>query len=164
MEMKYQILIFVVALSFGSAFSQSCFRCASISWNNEDVDLPTSESGYPSCDDGNLQVVDCSSQGGCLKVDYSFEFNIALVGSVSSETVIRDCGANLNACERATEEQLNAQRGIINSALPAGVEFVSGSGNACLCSGNLCNGAPGLSISITALLASLLVSYIVIKW
>ncbi|XP_041465952.1 uncharacterized protein LOC121416524 [Lytechinus variegatus] len=164
MEIKYQILIFVVALSFGSAFSQSCFRCASISWSDQELDLPTSELGYPSCDDGNLQVVDCSSQGGCLKIDYSFEFNVALVGSVTSETVFRDCGANLNVCESATEDQLNTQRGLINSMLPAGVEFVSGSGNACFCTGNFCNGAPGLSISITALLASLLVSYIVIKW
>ncbi|XP_041466546.1 uncharacterized protein LOC121417050 [Lytechinus variegatus] len=162
--MDVKILIFVVALSFGSAYSQSCYRCASISSNNQDIDIPSSETGYPSCDDDSLQTVDCSTQGGCLKIDYSFQYNVDTIGPVSTDVVFRDCGTNLDRCESATEEQLNAQRDVINSMLPDGTEFVSGSGNACICSGNLCNGAPGLSISITALLASLLVSYIVIKW
>nr|XP_054757561.1 uncharacterized protein LOC129263687 [Lytechinus pictus] len=162
--MDVQILIFVVALSFGSAFSQSCYRCASISSNNQELNIPSSQTGYPSCDGDNLQTADCSTLGGCLKVDYSFQYNVETVGAVSTDVVFRDCGVNSNRCERASEAQLNAQRAIINSMLPAGTEFVSGSGNACVCSGNLCNGAPGLSISITALLASLLVSYIVIKW
>ncbi|XP_041466547.1 uncharacterized protein LOC121417052 [Lytechinus variegatus] len=162
--MDVQILIFVVALSFGSAYSQSCYQCASISSNNQELNIPSSQTGYSSCDDDNLQTVDCSAQGGCLKIDYSFQYNVDTVGAVSTGVVLRDCGANLNRCESATEAQLNAQKAIINSMLPDGTEFVSGSGNACVCSGNLCNGAPGLSISITALLASLLVSYIVIKW
>ena len=77
--------------------------------------------------------------------------------------VSRDCGPALDVCETATEEQINTILNGFNALLPNTTQFVSATGTECTCTGDLCNGAPATTLSLGALLASLLVSYIAMK-
>ncbi|XP_003728748.2 uncharacterized protein LOC100890505 [Strongylocentrotus purpuratus] len=164
--MKAQVFLLVAVLSFRKVQAQQCYQCSSYT---ADLDISTftsmlTSTGIPPCDENYQQTsVNCSAEGGCLKTDYDFEFEVQGLGRVSVAQVIRTCGAPADECESASELAINAQRDVSNAVFPSTIQFVSGSGRVCVCSDNLCNRAHATTLSLGALLASLLVSYIAMK-
>ncbi|XP_001176679.2 uncharacterized protein LOC752558 [Strongylocentrotus purpuratus] len=163
--MNAQVLLLVAVLSFGIVQAQQCYNCLSITSDGDMSAFPSlEEAGFAPCDENYEQsTMDCSASGGCLKANYNFVYDIQGQGNVATEFVIRTCGAAADVCETASRAAINAQRDVINAMLPDTIQFVSGSGAACVCSGNLCNRAHTTTLSLGALIASLLVSYLSMK-
>ncbi|XP_030848627.1 uncharacterized protein LOC115927226 [Strongylocentrotus purpuratus] len=162
--MKAQVFLLVAVMVFGMVHAQQCYNCLSITSDGDMSAFPSMEAGFAPCDENYEQsTMDCSAAGGCLKANYNFIYAIEGQGNVETELVIRTCGAAADVCETASRAAINTQRDVINSMLPDTIQFVSGSGAACVCSGNLCNRAHTTTLSLGALLASLLVSYLAMK-
>ncbi|XP_001176388.2 uncharacterized protein LOC752525 [Strongylocentrotus purpuratus] len=162
--MNARILLLVAVLSFGIVHAQQCYSCLSITSDGDMSAFPSLDAGIAPCDENYEQsTMDCSLQGGCLKANYNFVYDIEGQGNVATEMVLRTCGAAEDQCETASRAAVNAQRDAINAMLPSTIQFVSGSGAACVCSGNLCNRAHTTTLSLGALIASLLVSYLAMK-
>ena len=80
--------------------------------------------------------------------------------------LLRTCGPAVDYCLSDSDLQhvIDEERDAINAMLPSDVTFLSGTGDACACSGNLCNGSPVWKGSFAVLLLSLLFSYVATKW
>eukprot|EP00057_Strongylocentrotus_purpuratus_P019330 XP_011673804.1 PREDICTED: uncharacterized protein LOC105442872 [Strongylocentrotus purpuratus] len=160
-----QVLLLVAVLSFGIVQAQQCYNCLSITSDGDLSAFPSlEEAGFAPCDENYEQsTMNCSLTGGCLKANYNFVFDIEGEGNVAAEFFSRTCGPPADLCQTASSADIIAQGDVINSLLPDTIQFVSGSGAACVCSGNLCNRAHTTTLSLGALLASLLVSYFAMK-